>query len=140
MRQAWALLLLLSCAVQGAEPDATQRFRESCAACHGREPAAAFANATRVRGATDEALATLIRTGIPGTAMPAFGQRFSDVELRGLVGLLRDATRVSTQGVGSTIEAETVNAQRSYGYAIANPERGADAYLQYIDRGSYLCY
>src|ERR1043165_2752157 len=140
MRQAaWGLLVMMGMA-QGAAPDATQRFRETCAACHGQDPAAAFANATRIRGASDEALATLIRNGIPGTGMPAFGQRFPDAELQGLLALLREATRVSTRGVGSTIEAESVNPQRSYGYAIAYPERGADAYLQYIDRGSFLCY
>ncbi|WP_116810584.1 PQQ-dependent sugar dehydrogenase [Steroidobacter cummioxidans] len=41
-------------------------------------------------------------------------------------------------GVGTTIEAEALRADRSAGYAIT--QHGSDRFLQFIDRGSHLCY
>lgn len=40
--------------------------------------------------------------------------------------------------IGRTIEAESLRADRSAGYAIA--QNTSDRYLQFIDRGSHLCY
>jgi glucose/arabinose dehydrogenase len=48
------------------------------------------------------------------------------------------ATTPARAKVGTTIEAEALRADRSAGYAIA--EHGSDRFLQFIDRGSHLCY
>lgn len=44
----------------------------------------------------------------------------------------------STASLGTTIEAEALRADRSAGYAIT--QHGPDRFLQFIDRGSHLCY
>lgn len=67
-----------------------QLFRANCARCHGTTgDAVPGVNlmAGIHRASTDEELAKLITTGIPGTAMPA--TQFSQSELRMLVAYLR---------------------------------------------------
>ena len=67
-------------------------YDKNCTACHGadagagdRAPAIVNASATSMRGERSDAqLLNVVRSGIPGTAMPAWGNRLSTDELSGL--------------------------------------------------------
>jgi glucose/arabinose dehydrogenase len=131
MRQAWSLLLVVvAWAAQAAEPQTAERFRRSCSGCHGP---------TVATTASEDALIRTIREGRPERGMPAFGQAFSADEIRGLAAYIHKPD-VPLHGVGATLEAETVDRAHSYGFAITQTKSGDVGYLQYIDRGSYLCY
>jgi glucose/arabinose dehydrogenase len=131
MRQAWSLLLLVvALAAQGAEPETAERFRRSCSGCHG--PAVATT-------ASEDALIRTIREGRPDRGMPAFGQAFTADQIHDLAAYIHKPD-VPLHGVGATLEAETVDRAHSYGFAITQTKSGDVGYLQYIDRGSYLCY
>jgi glucose/arabinose dehydrogenase len=130
MRQAWGLLLLLSGAAQGAELEVAQRFRQSCSGCHG--PAIATQ-------ASPEEVARTIRDGRPGRGMPAFGQAFTAEQIRELAAYIRKP-EAPPMRVGATIEAESIDIAHSYGFSHTQTKSGDVRYLQYIDRGSYLCY
>jgi cytochrome c oxidase cbb3-type subunit 3 len=64
-------------------------YDKNCTACHGanagagdRAPAIVNASATSMRGARSDAqLLAIVRGGIPGTAMPAWGTRLSSDEI-----------------------------------------------------------
>jgi cytochrome c oxidase cbb3-type subunit 3 len=64
-------------------------YDKNCTACHGadagagdRAPAVVNASATSMRGARSDAqLLAVVRGGIPGTAMPAWGTRLSSDEI-----------------------------------------------------------
>lgn len=130
MRQALGLLVLVSWAAQGAEPDAAQRFRRSCSGCHGPSIATT---------APEEAVIRTITEGRPDRGMPAFGKAFSAEEIRDLAAYIRKPA-APPQRVGATLEAESLDLAHSYGFAITQTKSGDIRYLQYIDRGSYLCY
>jgi len=55
-------------------------YRENCAACHGEQGQGqvgpALNSSELLRTSPDEVLFSLIRTGVPGTLMPAWGQAF----------------------------------------------------------------
>jgi cytochrome c oxidase cbb3-type subunit 3 len=94
------LVLLIAAAspvlAQG-NPDAVQQgkavYDKNCTACHGanagagdRAPAIVAAGSTSMRGERNDAqLLAIIRDGIPGTAMPAWGSRLSADELSRLI-------------------------------------------------------
>jgi mono/diheme cytochrome c family protein len=103
MRKALGLLVLLSWAAQGAEPETAERFRRSCSGCHGP---------TVATSATEDVLIQTIREGRPGRGMPAFGQAFTDAQIRGLVAYLRKPDAPLLR-VGATIEAESVDQAHS---------------------------
>ena len=81
---------------------AQESYRAYCASCHGVDgdgrawPRAAssrlarsFRNPTWMAGQTDEELASAVRAGRPGTAMPAFRALLSDAEIDRLVEYIR---------------------------------------------------
>jgi cytochrome c oxidase cbb3-type subunit III len=69
----------------------SKAYHANCAQCHGPNGIGVGGIDLRrgrlPRAATDDALAALVASGIPGTAMPAF--RFSADEMRGLVAFVR---------------------------------------------------
>lgn len=72
--------------------------------------------------------------------MPAFGAVLSQAEAVGLANLLRGSVTRNQRGtmIGRTIEAETLRIDRSTGFQITGDD--SLKYLQFIDRGSHLCY
>jgi len=74
-----------------------QRFAENCVACHGRSgegvSAPALNDRTFLDNVPDDLILALIRSGVPGTAMPSWGQDnggpFTDEEIRELVAFIR---------------------------------------------------
>ena len=90
------LAVVPALAQPAASPDAIAQgkavYDKNCTACHGadagagdRAPAIVNASATSLRGARSDAqLLAVIRNGIPGTAMPAWGNRLSAADLSNL--------------------------------------------------------
>jgi len=69
-------------------------YAASCAHCHASEGQGTLrAPALNVKGflkaTNDLALQQIITLGVPGTAMPAWGDRLSDVEIQAIIGFLR---------------------------------------------------
>jgi len=72
-------------------------FRENCVACHGADgegvSAPALNDKTLQDTVSDDLLFSLIRSGVPGTAMPSWGQAnggpFTDEEIRDLLAFIR---------------------------------------------------
>ena len=87
-------------------------YQASCAACHGATGTGVGGIDLRrgrlPRASTDEALAALVATGIPGTGMPPF--RFTADEMRGLIAFVR-------AGLGADANAPPVR--------LGNPARGS---------------
>ena len=82
----------------GAESEIEQTYRSACGRCHGADgkggfapegqnPPRNFCDAAFQRDRSDEQLALVIRSG--KGSMPAFGNLFTDSELRGLVQKIR---------------------------------------------------
>lgn len=94
-------------------------FQENCVACHGAQgegiSAPALNDKTLLDTVSDDLLFSLIRSGVPGTAMPSWGQAnggpFTDEQIRDLVALLR-----SWQSTAPAAEVPV---------RIADPTRGA---------------
>lgn len=101
------------------------RFQENCVACHGVNgegvSAPALNDKTLLDIVSDDLLFSLIRSGVPGTAMPSWGQTnggpFTDEEIRDLVAFVRSwqptapsagaSARVADPARGSAIFAST---------------------------------
>lgn len=131
MRQAFGLLILMwACAAPAAEPEVAQRFRRSCSGCHGP---------TVSTQASKQDVARTIRDGRPGRGMPSFATALTAQQIDALAEYIVKPG-APPQRVGATIEAESVDLAHSYGFQITQNESGNLRYLQYIDRGSYLCY
>ncbi len=87
-------------------------YSVTCTTCHGpggdRVDGVELRSGQFERAPTDEALTELIRTGIPGTAMPP--GEYSDAELMGLVAYLRTmgATEVNDASVGDAARGQSV--------------------------------
>ena len=67
------------------------QFRSRCADCHGIDAKGARGpdiTGVRAAGATDERLFELLRTGVPGTEMPAVGVRTPDGEVWKMIAYL----------------------------------------------------
>jgi putative heme-binding domain-containing protein len=81
-----------------------RRYQASCSGCHGQAgdgvPGVELARGQFRRGTSDTDLIAIIRTGIPGTAMPPHG--FSDQEAAQVVAYLRNMFVVRT-GVGTAV-------------------------------------
>lgn len=91
------------------DPDGVRLYAQHCATCHGErgdgngttllDPRARyfgyekFKLATTANGVpTDDDLLRVLKRGIPGSAMPAFGQ-LPEADLRAVIGHVRDLTR-----------------------------------------------
>ncbi len=69
-------------------------FAASCSNCHGPEgQGSQRAPALNVRSfltnTTDQAIQQIVTLGVPGTSMPAWGDRLTDTEIQAIVGFLR---------------------------------------------------
>jgi len=92
----------MQAAAQRLNADRAERgaalFRENCVACHGRNgegvSAPALNDKDLLDSVTDELLLSLVRSGVPGTAMPSWGQAnggpFTDEDIRDLVAFIRN--------------------------------------------------
>lgn len=90
-------------------------FQENCVACHGTEgegiSAPALNDKTLLDTVSDDLLFSLIRSGVPGTAMPSWGQAnggpFTDEQIRDLVALLRSwqSTAPAAEGPARVADA-----------------------------------
>jgi cytochrome c553 len=131
----FAVLSFLALFVLKAAADtAEHQYRQYCAGCHNTGAAGPVAE-----NRPDEELAAAIRDGLPDKGMPSFGAALSDHEIRSLIGVIR--TRSARGMAGATIEAETLDQQRSADYLIAEAETQPDLhYIGYFDFGSSLCY
>jgi mono/diheme cytochrome c family protein len=72
----------------------SQLFSANCARCHGPEgqgaPRAPSLNVKSfLTGTNDQAMLQIITSGVPGTAMPAWGDRMTDAEIQAIVGFIR---------------------------------------------------
>jgi len=79
-------------------------YQTTCSGCHGPAgdeiPGVALGRGVFKRGTSDTDLIAVIKTGIPGTAMPPHA--FSDQEAAQIVAYLRNMTVVRT-GIGTTV-------------------------------------
>ncbi|HEY6645124.1 PQQ-dependent sugar dehydrogenase [Povalibacter sp.] len=123
--------------IQTAFADASARYSELCAGCHSANPATHFRDSTLIQAADDRRTAQTILSGRTNRGMPAFKRALNDQQALELARFIRIAS-TSTPMIGRTIEAEALRADRSAGYAIA--QEGDTRFLQYVDRGSHLCY
>jgi len=69
-------------------------FSANCSRCHGPEgqgkPIAPSINVKSfLTGATDQAIQQIITLGVPGTAMPAWGDRMTEADIQAIVGFIR---------------------------------------------------
>jgi glucose/arabinose dehydrogenase len=121
----------------------TPRYAELCAGCHTANPGSFFRDSALVTSGTDDDIAAVIRDGRPSRGMPAFSRAMPESEIRALASTLRTATttpRTPARGtmIGRRIEAEDLRVDRSAGFAVTSD--GGTRFLQWIDRGSHLCY
>ncbi len=126
-----------------------ERYAALCASCHGAElrggTAPSLLHSPLVAGSDASAIAAVIRHGSAGGAMPAFGSALSDEEITGLAALLHEqATRESQRPprrLGTTIEAEALNAATSTGYQLVRSESEPERrYIGYFGGMSALSY
>lgn len=71
-----------------------QLFAANCSRCHGPEgqgtPRAPSLNVKSfLTDTNDQAMLQIITSGVPGTAMPAWGDRMADAEIQAIVGFIR---------------------------------------------------
>jgi putative heme-binding domain-containing protein len=98
------LVLLLPAALFAQSDSALQQgralFRSNCAFCHGMTARGGrgpnLVSAPLTHGDTDESMKSVIRTGVPGTTMPAFSE-FTDEELAQIVGFIRGLSKNETR-------------------------------------------
>lgn len=136
-------LLFLGPAQAATASSAASRYTELCAGCHGVNVATAFSAARFVKESSVEEIARVIREGRSGKGMPAFGQTMTIADANSLALLMHETATSSarsrtTNNVGRTIEAEALREDRSAGYQVT--QNASDRFLQFIDRGSHLCY
>jgi mono/diheme cytochrome c family protein len=72
----------------------SQLFSTNCSRCHGPEgqgkPIAPALNVKSfLTDTSDQAMQQIITLGVPGTAMPAWGDRMSEAEIQAIVGFIR---------------------------------------------------
>lgn len=72
----------------------SQLFAANCSRCHGPEgqgtPRAPALNVKSfLTGTTDQAIQQIVTLGVPGTAMPTWGDRMTEVEIQAIVGFIR---------------------------------------------------
>jgi glucose/arabinose dehydrogenase len=128
--------LAMAATVSAAPP---ARYAELCVSCHTADPAAFFASSPLVTRGMPAEIAQAIRNGNPTRGMPAFAT-LPPSDIDALATYLHTAARSPARPtmIGRTIEAEDLRFDRSAGFAIA--QEGDTRFLQYIDRGSHLCY
>jgi glucose/arabinose dehydrogenase len=115
-----------------------ERFADHCASCHTASPRTLAASPFVTRS-SEEQVADVIRNGRAARGMPAFGA-LPEPEVRALAAWLKSSVTNAGTGtmIGHRIEAESLRADRSSGYSPT--AEGETKFLQFIDRGSHLCY
>ncbi len=135
-----AAIAALALPVHSQTPAA--RYAELCASCHTRDPGASFRGSTLVRNGSVDEIATLMRTGRPTRGMPAFAAALPVSEAQALAAWLKSSVAAAPASppsmIGRRIEAEDLRVDRSAGFNITTQQ--GRRYLQWIDRGSHLCY
>lgn len=121
-------------------PSPAARYAELCAGCHTPQPQTSFGSSHLVTTGNTEEVEAVIRAGRVDRGMPSFASAIPDAETHALAGWLRDAASSSVTGtmIGRRIEAEDLRVDRSSGFSIT--QDGDARFLQYVDRGSHLCY
>lgn len=114
--------------------DASATYSELCAGCHSASPTS-FRNSALIQAGDDRQTAQTILNG--RRAMSAFKRTLNEQQALELARFIRLAN-ASGSMIGRTIEAEDLRTDRSSGYAIT--QDGDTRFLQYVDRGSHLCY
>ena len=116
-----------------------ERYAALCAGCHTAEAASFRGSALVARGDAD-AIAAVIRNGRPARGMPAFAAAVEAEDALALALWLKQSGTPSPEStmIGRRIESESLRPDRSAGYFIT--ESQGRRYLQWIDRGSHLCY
>lgn len=98
------LVLLLPAALCAQSDSSLQQgralFRSNCAFCHGSTARGGrgpnLVSAPLTHGDTNESIMHVIRTGVPGTTMPAFSE-FTDEELAQIIGYLHSLSKNETR-------------------------------------------
>jgi glucose/arabinose dehydrogenase len=139
MKKLVAALALLALSSH-SHPSPAQRYADLCAGCHTPDPKTFFRDSTLIRQGTEAEIADLIRSGRPARGMPGFASTLAAADGRALAGWLKAelAASATPTMIGRRIEAESLRFDRSSGFAFA--QDGDTRYLQFIDRGSHLCY
>jgi putative heme-binding domain-containing protein len=98
----------------GESEDGKRLFVANCAPCHGPDGNAIagvdFGHGKFRRASSDRDVPEIIRSGIPGTAMPAFSSELSEVEIRRIAAYLHDlaGTAQSTSAPGDAERGKTI--------------------------------
>jgi len=134
-----------------------QLFSQNCSRCHGPEgQGTPRAPALNIRSfltdTTDSAMQQIITLGVPGTAMPAWGDRMTDSDIQAIVGFvrqweatapevavpvrpggggppwLRTTSQTTTQGTGQPSTTSTAGQGQGQGQALS--QTGGQAVAQ----------
>ena len=112
-------------------------YAQSCSRCHGAEgQGTQRAPSLNVKGyladTNDAALQQIITLGVPGTAMPAWGDRLTDADIQAIVGFIRSweptAPEVATPARGGGGPWWAVEGGTRPGRAAALPSGGVQAH------------
>lgn len=142
MKHAPTVVLVLALglfAVSAVAQQPGERYAQLCAGCHSASPSP-LASSPFVTRSGEAQVADVIRSGRPARGMPAFSAALAATEARELAAWLKAGANAPLAGtmIGRRIEAESLRADRSAGYSPT--AEGETKFLQYIDRGSHLCY
>jgi putative heme-binding domain-containing protein len=115
-----ALLLLSSAALRGQTEidlaDGKATFRSNCAFCHGltggggRGPA--LSSGRFLHGSADDDIKNVVKSGVPGTTMPAF--EFEKDELDRLVAYLRTLSASSGKAAAGPVAGDAAKGRQVY--------------------------
>jgi cytochrome c oxidase cbb3-type subunit III len=98
----------------GESEDGKRLFVANCAPCHGPDGNAVagvdFGHGKFRRASSDSDIPKIIRSGIPGTGMPAFSNELSEVEIRRLAAYLHylAGAAQSTSVPGDVVHGKTI--------------------------------
>lgn len=91
-----------------------QMFETSCASCHGFDAGGGVGpNIQRVpatRG--DDEVVTIIKNGVPGTGMPAFGGTLTDAQAMRIVAYIRSLASAAIGESGKAVQAQSGDAEK----------------------------
>jgi cbb3-type cytochrome c oxidase subunit III len=92
----FALVLAIATAPAQDAPDGAALYKKKCSMCHGAEGKGFSANKTPdftsaewQKAHSDEEITAAVKDGKKGTAMPAFGSKLTEDEIKAVVAHLR---------------------------------------------------
>lgn len=124
-------------------------YQQFCASCHGADLdgglGRSLVSGDWLSATTDADLARIVRDGLPGGAMPAFGNALSEARIEMLVALVNERrdgrSGAESYRLGQSIEAEDFVPDRSVGIRVVTSEADPSlTYLGYFDSGKSICY